>query len=69
MTVQVAKNLLFTEMNLGKYLTKHFALWLDLRTTDDNSLHDSWRVVLNASEIQITNKNKKQMKLLIFIYV
>ena len=26
---QVAKYLLFTEMNLGKYLTKHYALWLD----------------------------------------
>ena len=47
---QVAKDLLFTKMNLGKYLTKHYALWLDLRTTDDNSLHGSGRVVLNASE-------------------
>ena len=64
---KVAKYLLFTLMNLGKYLTKHYALWLDLRTTDDNLLHGSGRAVLNASKcltIQITKKNnKKQMKL------
>ena len=35
-TDQVAKYLLFTEMSLGKYLTNHHALWLDLRTTGDN---------------------------------
>ena len=59
MTDQVAKDLLFTETNLGKHLTKHYALWLVLRTTDDNSLHRSGRAALNASEsitIQITNK-------------
>ena len=61
-TDQVAKDLLFTEMNLGKYLTKHYALWLDLRTTDDNSLHGSGGVVSNASEgitIQITKKRNR----------
>ena len=67
-TDQVAKDLLFTEMNLGKYLTKHFALWLDLRTTDDNSLHGSGRAVLNASEgitIQITKtRNRGNFKYL-----
>ena len=49
-TDQVAKDLLFTEINLGKYLTKHYALWLDFITTDDNSLHGSGRAVLNISE-------------------
>ena len=29
MTDQVAKYLLFADMNLGKYLTKYYALWLD----------------------------------------
>ena len=28
-TDQVAKDLLLTEMNLGKYLTKHYAVRLD----------------------------------------
>ena len=32
MTDHVTKDLLYTEMNYGKYLTKHYALWLDLRT-------------------------------------
>ena len=66
MTDQVENDLLFTEMNLGKYLTKHYALWLDLRTTDNNSLHGSRRAVLNVSEgitIQITKKNFKYLSL------
>ena len=32
MSDQVAKDLVFAEMNYGKYLIKHYALWLDLRT-------------------------------------
>ena len=62
-TDQVAKDLFFTEINLGKYLTKHYALWLVLRTTADNSLHGSRRAVSNVSEgitIQIAKKKKKK---------
>ena len=64
-TDQVVKDLLFTEMNLGKYLTKHYALWLDLRTTNDNSRHGAGRVVLNTIEgitIKIT-KTKTRISL------
>ena len=65
MTDQVENDLLFTEMNLGTYLTKHYALWFDLRTTDNNSL-------LNVSEgitIQITKKQETDKTLNICLYI
>ena len=52
--------------NSEKYFTTRFALWLDLRSTDDNTLHGSGRRIENASEgitIQIEKKNKNQMKI------
>ena len=58
-TDKFAKDLNFSDTTLEKYLTKRFALWLDLRTTDDNSLHGSGRRIENASEgitIQITKE-------------
>ena len=36
-TNKVAKDLYFSDTNIEKYLTKRFALWLDLRSTDDNA--------------------------------
>ena len=42
-TDKVAKDLYFSDTNIEKYLTKRFALWLDLRSTDDNTLHGSGR--------------------------
>ena len=69
---QVAEDLLFTKMNLGKHLTKPYGLWLDLRTTDDNSLYASGRAVLNASEgikIQITKQQATDETLNIYLYI
>ena len=40
-TDKVAKDLYFSDTNIEKYLTKRFGLWLDLRSTDDNTLHGS----------------------------
>ena len=42
-TDKVAKDLYLSDTNIEKYLTKRFALWLDLRSTDDNTLHGSGR--------------------------
>ena len=39
-TDKVAKDLYCSDTNIEKYLTKRFALWLDLRSTDDNTLQD-----------------------------
>lgn len=55
--VAAQKNLQLADVSLGEYLTTKYALWLDLRTTDDDQLHGSGRRVENASEgltIQIT---------------
>ena len=58
-TNMILKDLYFTDTTLEKYLTNNYALWLDLRSTDDNSLHGSGRRIENASEgitIQITKE-------------
>ena len=39
----VAKDLALTDVNLGEFLTRKYSLWLDLRTSDDDSLHGSGR--------------------------
>ena len=49
-TDKVAEDLYFSDINIAKYLTKRSALWLDLRSTDDNTLHGSGRRIENASE-------------------
>ena len=46
----VAKDLGLTDVSLGEFLTSKFALWLDLRTTDDDRLHGSGHRIKNASE-------------------
>ena len=46
----VAKDLGLADVSLGEFLTSKFALWLDLRTPDDDRLHDSRRRIENASE-------------------
>ena len=46
----VAKDLALAVVSLGEFLTSKFALWLDLRTTDDDRLHGSGHRIENASE-------------------
>ena len=42
------------DVTLPDYLTKKYGLWLDMRTTDDDSLHGSGRKIEGASQsIQI----------------
>ncbi|VDI53122.1 Hypothetical predicted protein [Mytilus galloprovincialis] len=50
-TEEVLKDLNLSYTTLEKYLTTNYALWLDLRSTDDNSLHGSGRRIENASEV------------------
>ena len=57
----MAKDLNFSDTNIEKYLTKRFALLLDLRSTDDNTLHGSDRRIENASE-GITIQNEKEQE-------
>ena len=62
----------FSNMTIYQYLVDHFALWLDMRTTDDDQLHGSGRKIENASEgitIQITKEEETQGPLYAYIYV
>ena len=71
-TDKFAKDLKFSDTTLEKYLTKRFALWLDLRTTDDNSLHGSGRRIENASEgitIQITKEAEADEPINVYLFV
>ncbi|KAL4237826.1 hypothetical protein ACF0H5_002538 [Mactra antiquata] len=68
----IIKDLYFTEINIEKYLTDSYALWLDLRSTDDNSLHGSGRRIENASEgitIQITKEEGADEPLNVYLFV
>ena len=66
------KKLRFTNTNIEKYLTTNYALWLDLRTTDDNLLHGSGRRIVNASEgitLQITKKAEADEPINLYLFV
>ena len=55
----VQKDLQFHNINIASYYTDKYALWLDFRTMDDNTLHGSGRRLENTSEgirLQITKK-------------
>ena len=71
-TDKVANDLYFSDTNIAKYLTKRFALWLDLRSTDDNTLHGSGRRIENASEgitIQIEKEQGADENLNIYLFI
>ena len=62
----------FSDTNIKKYFTTRFALWLDLRSTDDNRLHGSGRRIENASEgitIQIEKEQESDENLNIYLFI
>ena len=66
------QDLYFSNTNIEKYVTKRFALWLDLRSTDDNTLHSSGRRIENASEritIQIEKEQGPDENLNIYLFI
>lgn len=71
-TSMIVKDLCFTSTTLEKYLTNNYALWLDLRSTDDNTLHGSGRRVENASEgitIQIAKEAGADEPINVYLYI
>ncbi|GFR66081.1 hypothetical protein ElyMa_005548400 [Elysia marginata] len=69
---RVAKDLALADVSLAEYLTSKYALWLDLRSTDDDQLHGTGRRVENASEgvtIQITKTAESPGVLNLYLYV
>ena len=68
----VAKDLALADVTVGEYLTSKYALWLDMRTNDDDSLHGSGRRIENASEgvtVQIAKKAETAGALNMYLYV
>ena len=68
----VAKVLALADVNLGEFFTSKYSQWLDLRTSDDDSLYGSGRRIENASEgitIQITKKAEATGALNIYLFV
>ena len=56
---EVQKHLQLHDLGVGKCLTDKYALWLDFRMIDENSLHGMGRRIENASE-EITLKIEKK---------
>jgi len=71
-TLRAHKDLNLAAVSLSDYLTTKFGLWLDLRSTDDPTLHGSGRRVENASEgitIQLSKTPEAAGALSIYLYV
>ena len=69
---EIQKHLQLHNVNVGEYLTDKYALWLDFRTIDENSLHGTGRKIENASEgitLQIERKEESAGPLNAYIYL
>ena len=69
---EVQKHLQLHDLGVEEYLTDKYALWLDFRTIDENSLHRTGRMIENASEgitLQIEKKAESAGNLNGYIYL
>ena len=71
-TNDVQKHLKLQNVSVEEYLTDQYALWLDFRKADENSLHGTGRRIENASEgitLQIEKKAETAGALNAYIYL
>ena len=69
---EVQAQLALHDVSVGEYLTDRYALWLDFRMIDENSLHGMGRKIKNASEgitLQIEKKAESAGALSAYIYL
>ena len=69
---EVQKHLQLHDLSVGEYLTNKYALWLDFRTIDENTLHGMGRRIENASEgitLKIEKKEESAGNLSAYIYL
>ena len=69
---EVQKHLQLHDLNIGEYLTDKYALYLDFRTIDENTLHGLGRRIENALEgitLQIEKKAESAGNLHCYIYL
>ena len=55
---QAVKDLQLSNVSLVDFLTSKYALWIDLRTSDDDKLHGSGRRLENIND-QINSSDNK----------
>ena len=60
---EVQKQLQLNDLSVGEYLTDRYALWLDFRMMDENTLHGTGRRIENASEGITYRLRRKQIHL------
>jgi hypothetical protein len=68
----ISKDLCLSDVTVGEYLTTKYALWLDLRTTYDNSLHGNGRRIANGNDgitIQINKTVEAAGPINIYLYI
>lgn len=71
-TDKILHDITLSNVDVEKYLSSNYALWLDLRSTDDNSLHGTGRMIKNASEgitIQISKKANTADPINVYLYI
>ena len=69
---EVQKQLKFYDLSVGEYLVNKYALWLDFKMIDENSLNGTGRRIENASEgiiLQIEKKAESAGALNAYIYL
>ena len=69
---EVKKQLQLHDLSVGEYLTDKYALWLDFRMTDENTLHGTGRRIENALEgiiLQIEKNAESAGNLSAYIYL
>ena len=60
------------DVSVGEYLVNKYALWLDLRTIDENKLHGTGRQIGNTSggiNVQVEKKAESAGALKAYIYL
>ena len=69
---EVQKQLQLHNVSVGEYLTDKYALWLDFRMIDENTLHGTGRRIENASAgitLRIEKKAESAGNLNVYIYL
>ena len=69
---EVQKQLQLYDLSLGEYLVNKYALWLDFRMIDENTLHGMGREIENALEritLQVEKKAEVAGALNAYIYL
>ena len=69
---EVQKQLQLHDLSVEEYLTDKYALWIDFRTIDENSLYGTGRKIQSASEgitLQIEKKAESAGELNAYIYL